>query len=218
MSKYSKYRHKKYRSANFDHKIIVPYFFLNIAVSNTMRCMHRLLSIFLVMFLPLALFAQEKGAINHFIIKENLIKNSKLAIIATDAEERPNESISGTYQFVINGFKQPLKFNEGVAVTPNAIETSAFVFIKHYNQGGSYGRLYYVWKTKDGLNPMAISWYYLILIPAIVLLIAYLFKRLLVLAVVVLIGLFIFNYSKGLNLENIFETVMYGIKSITYHL
>src|SRR5690606_33142761 len=116
--------------------------------------------------------------------------------------------------FVINGFKQELRFHEGVAITPNPIETSAFVFIKHRNQQGSHGRLYYVLKGDQGLNPIAINWYFLILIPAIILLIAYLFKLIMVLAVVVLVGLFIYNYSKGLDLENIFETVSHGIKSL----
>lgn len=167
--------------------------------------------------LTLALFparshAQDRNNINHFIVKENLIKNGKLAIIATDANENPLDSISGTYQFVINGFEQTLKFNDGVAITPHAIETSAFVFIKHRNQQGSNGRLYYVLKNNNGLNPIVINWYYLILIPAIILLIAYLFKRLMILAVVILVGLFIFNYSKGLNLENLFETLVHGIK------
>lgn len=158
--------------------------------------------------------AQETNDIDHFMVSENLIKNSKLAIIATDAEEHPNETISGTYQFVINGFKQELEFNDGVAITPNAIETSAFVFIKHSNQQGSHGRLYYIWKRDQRINPIAINWYFLILVPAVILFIAYLFKRIMVLAIVVLIGLFIYNYSKGLNLENIFETITHGIKSL----
>ena len=176
--------------------------------------MRQLLYLLTVLVIPIVLHAQHDSGINHFILKENLIKNSKLAVIATDADENPKESISGTYQFVINGFQQELKFNEGVAITPNAIETSAFVFIKHRNQNGSHGRLYYVLKNEKGLNPIAINWYYLILVPAIILLVAYLFKRLMILAVLVLIGLFIFNYSKGLDLENIFETIVHGIKGL----
>lgn len=160
------------------------------------------------------LHAQHSNGIDHFIVKENLIKNGKLAIIATDADENPTDSISGTYQFIINGFNQELKFHEGVAITPNAIEASAFVFIKHRNQRGSQGRLYYVLKNDTGLNPIAINWYYLILIPAVILLVAYLFKRLMVLAIVILIGLFIYNYSKGLDLESIFETITHGIKGL----
>ncbi|MBK1441623.1 hypothetical protein JHJ32_16610 [Parapedobacter sp. ISTM3] len=158
------------------------------------------------------LHAQQENIINHFIIKENLIKNGKLAVIATDADENPLTSVSGTYQFVVNGFKQELEFREGVAITPNAIESSAFVFIKHRNQQGSHGRLYYVVKNDNGLNPIAISWYFLILVPAVILLAAYLFKRMIVLAVIILVGLFIFNYSKGLDLENIVETIVHGIK------
>jgi len=176
--------------------------------------MQKVLYLLVSLLSPALLLAQPDHIINHFIVKENLIKNGKLAIIATDAEENPMESVSGTYQFTINGFQQELKFNEGVAVTPNPIETSAFVFIKHRNQQGSHGRLYFIWKTADGLTPIAISWYYLILIPAVILLVAYLFKRLMVLAILVLVGLFIFNYSKGLDLESIFETIVHGIKSL----
>ena len=174
-----------------------------------MRTLLYLLSFVLI---PIESHAQGVPGINHFIVKENLIKNGKLAIIATDIEENPIDSISGTYRFVINGFEQSLSFNEGVAITPHAIENSAFVFIKHHNQQGSHGRLYYVLKNDRGLNPIAINWYYLILIPAFILLIAYLFKRVMILALVILIGLFIFNYSKGLNLENLFETIVHGIK------
>lgn len=170
----------------------------------------RYLSAFLL--LPILGSAQGLSGINHFIVKENLIKNGKLAILATDANEQPLDSVSGTYQFAINGFEQALHFNEGVAITPHAIETSAFVFIKHRNQQGSHGRLYYVLKNDHGLKPIPINWYYLIIIPAVILLIAYLFKRLMILAVVVLIGLFIFNYSQGLSLESLFETIVHGIK------
>ena len=162
----------------------------------------------------LSVHAQGPNDIDHFIVRENLIKNGKLAIIATDTNEQPNEAISGTYQFVINGFKQELQFHDGVANTPDAIETSAFVFIKHRNQQGSHGRLYYVWKRDHGLNPIAINWYFLILIPAIILLIAYLFKRIMVLAIVALIALFIYNYSHGLDIENILETIVHGLKSL----
>lgn len=187
-------------------------FLLNIACPSSTKRMRIFLYLITLLLFPALCDAQDFRNINHFMIKENLIKNGKLAVIATDANENPIDSISGTYQFVINGFEQTLNFNEGVAITPHAIETSAFVFIKHRNQQGSHGRLYYIMKNDSGLNPIAINWYYLILIPAIILLVAYLFKRLMILAVVVLVGLFIFNYSKGLNLENLFETLVHGIK------
>ena len=178
--------------------------------------MYRYLLLFIVFALPFCAAARQSQSINHFIVKENLIKNGKLAIIATQADETPTDNIAGTYQFVINGFNQELQFNEGVAITPQPIESSAFVFIKHQNENGSHGRLYYIHKSDSGLNPIAINWYYLILIPVAILLVAYLFKRLMILAIIVLIGLFIFNYSQGLNLENIFETLAHGIRDFRF--
>lgn len=157
---------------------------------------------------------QQYKEIQHFVVKETLSKNGKLAIVATDASGHPLPEISGTYQFVINGFQQELLFSDGVAVTPHRMETSAFVFVKHVNTTGSHGRLYYVLKRDHELRPIAISWYFLILIPAFLLLVAYLFRRLMLLAIAILIGLFVFNYSKGLDLENILETIVHGLKEL----
>ncbi len=174
--------------------------------------MPRPLLLFVVLLLlPCFAFAQSSRIVD-FVIMENLIRNDKLAIIATDKAGVPNESINGTYQFVVNGFKQELTFNDGVAVTPQAIDKSTFVFVKHQNQQGSVGKLYFLYKTDQGFRPIFTSWYYLILIPALVLIIGYLFKRLLVWAIIALIVLFIFNYRKGLDITNIFETIVHGIQ------
>lgn len=176
--------------------------------------MQRYLYFLIVLIAPTLTNGQQFQTIDNFMVKENLIKNDKLAIIATDTAGQPLESISGTYQFVINGFRQELKFNEGVAVAPNAIEQSIFVFIKHQNQNGSHGKLYYVYRNDSGINPIEINWIYLILIPAGILLIAYMFKRLMVLAIILLVLFFIFNYNKGLGFENIFETIIHGIRDV----
>ena len=173
--------------------------------------MPRPLLLFIVLLLPCFAIAQG-SRIDDFVVMENLIRNNKLAIIATDTAGVPNEAISGTYQFVINGFRQELTFNEGVAVTPQAIDKSTFVFVKHQNQNGSLGKLYFLYKSAEGFRPFLINWFYLVLIPALVLIIGYMFKRLLIWAVVALIALFIFNYKKGLDITNIFETIVHGIK------
>src|SRR3546814_1977840 len=51
-----------------------------------------------------------RSQINHFIVEENLLKNDKLAIIATDSLEQPLENINGTFQFSLNNFTYPLEF------------------------------------------------------------------------------------------------------------
>jgi len=174
----------------------------------------RFLLLFVLFSLPVPDALAMEGGIRDFEVRENLIKNDKLAIIALDSLGNPQESINGTFQFRINGFKQELQFNDGVGIAPNAIESSIFVFIKHQNQSGSQGKLYFVMKSAKGINPIYINWYYLILIPMVIILLGYLFKRLIVVAILLLVGFFIFNYSKGLNLENLFDTIVHGIRGI----
>lgn len=159
-------------------------------------------------------FGQERN-VQDFQVMEPLIKNNKLAIIATDDAGTPLEEISGTFQFVINGFKYDLNFAEGVAIAPQPVEKSTFVFIKHINQLGSNGKLFFVYKNNSGINPIFIPWYYLIIVPLLIILIGYLFKRLLILAIILLVGLFIFNYSRGLDISTLFDTVVHGIRNLT---
>jgi len=174
----------------------------------------RFFLLFVLFSLPVPDALAMEGGIRNFEVRENLIKNDKLAIIALDTLGNPQESINGTFQFKINGFKQELQFRDGVGITPHAIESSTFVFIKHQNQSGSQGKLYYVMKSSKGINPMYINWYYLILIPLAIILLGYLFKRLIVVAILLLVGLFLFNYSKGLNLESLFDTIVHGIRGM----
>lgn len=158
--------------------------------------------------------AAPDNSINNFIIKENLIGNGKLAIIACDSAEKPLESVNGIFRFVINGFQHELRFHDGVAITPQTLEKSTFVFLKHRNESGSHGKLYFVAKNKNGLNPIQISWIWLIAIPVVIILLMYLFKRFVVAGILILAGLFYFNYSKGLDIENLFETIFHGIKGV----
>lgn len=150
--------------------------------------------------------------IRDFVIKEHLSQNGKLAIIATDSAGMAEEHINGTFKFVINGFDHDLRFHDGVGVAPNAINASAFVFIKHANHFGSNGKLFYVVKNDRGLKPIFINWYYLIIIPLLIIVIGYVFKRLLIVAVIALVGLFVYNYSKGLDLQNLIETIVHGVR------
>lgn|SRR5690606_6324402 len=191
--------------------------FLNIVCfSDTMyRLTIKYLLLIVVMASPFSLAAQSTGnRINHFIVVENLLKNDKLAIIATDSLEKPLEHINGTFQFSLNNFTYPLKFNDGVAVTPNQVEKSTFLFIKHQNEEGSHGQLYYILKRDAGLNPIKISWILLILIPAVLIFVVMLFRKFLTIAVIGLLIFLYFNYKQGLDLTTFFETLVHGIKGL----
>lgn len=169
---------------------------------------------FIMLFAFLSVKASAQNiAINNFIVKENLLKNDKIAIIAADSADHPVEGVNGTFLFVINGFKQELKFNDGVAVAPQQIEKSTFIYIKHTNDNGTHGRLYYVIKKGDNLNPVKINWLLLVLIPLIIIILASMFRRFIVFALILLAVFIFFNHSNGLSIPTWFETIIDGLKS-----
>jgi hypothetical protein len=176
--------------------------------------------LFMLVLRPVNLSAQEGSAlqtqmaINNFIVKENLLKNEKIAIIACDADEKPLENVNGTFQFSVNGFKQVLRFNEGVAIAPQPINESTFIYLRHKNETGTHGKLYYVLKQENNLKPIKINWMMLALVPIALILIAFTFRKLLIYAVVVLLVIFLFNARQGLNLPTFFDTIFDGLKSL----
>ena len=176
--------------------------------------MKRLLFLFLLL-LSAAISAQGQTInLKNFIVKEHLLKNGKLAVIAADGNETPLESINGSFLFSINGFKQELKFHDGIAVIPQVIDKSTFVYLKHQDDSSSKAKLYYVLKKESGLNPLKINWTFLILIPLIVVIVASMFRRFIVFAVLIFLGLFFFNSSNGLSLPTFFDTIVEGLKSV----
>jgi len=152
--------------------------------------------------------------IKNFIVKENLYKNNQLAIIAADQDEKPLENLNGTFKFSINGFEQELKFNNGAAVVPQPISKSTFIYIRHENESGNHGKLYYVIRKYDMLNPIKISWMVLVLVPAIIILLAMMFRKFIIIAGILLIVMFYFNTSNGLKISTFFDTVFDGLKNL----
>lgn len=159
-------------------------------------------------------FAQKDVLIKNFIVKENLLQNNKLAIIAVDSLDLPEEFVNGTFSFTINGFKQLLEFNDGVAVCNMEIEKSAFVYIKHENGEKEVSKMLYVVKTDTGLNPIKINRYLLLIIPIGLILIGYMFRRLIGIIIFILMGYIYFNYSKGLSFPTFLESVFDGLKNL----
>jgi hypothetical protein len=165
------------------------------------------------LFLATNCMAQETD-INNFLVKESLLKNSKLAIIAADSLDNPLEKISGTYTFSVSGFTQSLTFNEGVAILPLAIDKSTFVYIKHQNDQGTHSKLLYVYKKEGNLNPFTISRIFMIIVPLVIIILAFAFKRFIYIAIILLIIFLIFSYSNGLNISTFFETTFDYLRNL----
>jgi hypothetical protein len=158
-------------------------------------------------------FAQNAD-INNFIVKESLLKNSKLAIIAADSLDQPMEQINGLYTFTISGFSQSLKFNDGVAILPLQLDKSAFVYVKHQNDKGTHSKLLYVYKKEGSLNPFTINSMWLVIFPLLLIFIAFAFRKLIIFVVIMLLVFIYFNHSNGLNISTFFETIFDGLKKV----
>lgn len=156
----------------------------------------------------------QTAAINNFLVKENLLKNSKLAIIAADSLNNPNEKINGVYTFSVSGFTQSLKFNDGIAVLQLPIDKSTFVYIKHQNDAGTHSKLVYVYKKDTDLTPYAINSLWLFIIPTILVIIAFAFRKLIIFVVIAFLIFVYFNHSSGLNLSTFFESIFDGLKNL----
>lgn len=185
-----------------------------------MRFNRTLLCLFLFLLAGEQVFSQSdisnrhEIALNNFVVKENLLKNNKIAVIAADENEKPLENLSGTFQFSVNGFQQELKFNNGVAVASQPIDRSTFLYLRHENESGTHGKLYYIYKKDDNLRPIKISWLILVLVPLGIIVLATMFRKFIIIAGILLLLLFFFNSQNGLKLPTFFDTVVDGIKSL----
>lgn len=173
----------------------------------------RLLFFIAFFFTSIQCFSQATG-INNFIVKESLLKNSKIAIIAADSLDQPIEHINGTYTFSVSGFTQQLNFNDGVAILPLPIDKSTFVYIKHENDQGTHSKLLYVYKKNSDLNPITISRIFFIIIPILILILVFAFKKFIYMGVILFLIFFFFSYSNGLNISTYFETIFDYLKGL----
>ena len=170
--------------------------------------------LFLFLFVASTTGFAQKADINNFIVKESLLKNSKLAIIAADSLDQPMEQINGIYTFTVSGFTQTLKFNDGVAVMLLQLERSAFVYIKHKNDAGTHSKLLYVYKKDGNLSPYQINSMWLILFPMIIVVLAFAFRRFIIIALLILLIFFYFNHANGLGIGTFLETIFDSLKRL----
>lgn len=176
--------------------------------------MKRALLIVIFLIVKTASLYAEPVLIDYFTIRENPFAKDEIAIVATDSGTAIQENISGLFNFSINGFSQELRFDKGTAFYRHKIDKSTFVYIKHVNDSGTHSNLYYLYRHDGVITPVHIKWTYMALIPVLILLLAYLFRKLLVLAVVLIIGFFIFNHMNGLQIGTFFETIVDGLRNL----
>jgi hypothetical protein len=153
-------------------------------------------------------------AINHFIIKENPFSKDEVAIVATDSLGNTRENVDGMFSFTVNGFDDTLHFVKGVAFYSHKLDRSAFLYVRHQNDSGTHSILYYVYRTDDKLTPIHIAWVWLLAIPCALFLLAYMFKRFIIVAVIIFCIFLFFNYHNGLTIPTFFQSIIDGLKNL----
>ena len=153
-------------------------------------------------------------AINHFLIKENPFAKDEVAVIATDTAGTIQESVNGIFTFSLNGFTEQLTFDKGTAFYRKKIEKSTFIYIRHQNDDGTHSMLYYIYRHDSKLSPVKISWVVLIGIPLALVLLGYLFKRFIIIALIIFCIFLYFNHSNGLNVSTFFQSIIDGLKGM----
>lgn len=176
--------------------------------------MDKLLHLIVFAFLTIPLTGNTQIRIDDFEVKENLTSNGKVAIIALDTVGNADETVNGTFLFAINSFEQSLLFHNGVAVPSHPVDGSTFVYFKHKNQHKTTGKLYFIHKKENKINPYKINGLVLILIPAFFLFIAYAFKKFIYAFLLLAVVYVYLHYSKGLDLSKIIESALEAIKNL----
>ncbi len=167
-----------------------------------------------LIFLSAGFAFADRVSIDHFAVRENPFAKDEIAIVATDTASNILEHVNGRFSFTVNGFQEVLKFEKGTSFYRHKLDRSSFLYVKHINEQGTHSSLYYVYKGSDRLTPVHISWMVLLAVPILLILLCYLFKRMIILAIVIFCVLLYFNHQAGLGIPTFFESIIDGLKGM----
>jgi hypothetical protein len=156
-------------------------------------------------------------SINHFVVKENPFAKDEIAIVAVDTAQNIQENVNGLFTFTINSFTEQLTFDKGTAFYRHKIEKSGFVYARHENDQGTHSMLYYIYRHDSKLSPVKISWILLVCIPIGLILLGYLFKRFIIIAIIIFCIFLYFNHSNNLSIPTFFQSIIDGLKGLFAH-
>ena len=176
--------------------------------------MKKLLLIICLLALSAVTAFADTVTIDHFAIKENPFAKDEIAIVAVDTAHNVLEKVNGTFAFTVNGFQEELKFDKGTAFYRHKLDKSSFLYVKHVNDAGTHSILYYVYKSDDKLTPIHISWIVLLAIPLLLVVLGYLFKKFIIIAIIIFCIFLYFNHHAGLSVPTFFESIIDGLRGL----
>jgi hypothetical protein len=176
--------------------------------------MKKFLLVAFVTILSAGFAVADTVTIKNFEVKENPFAKDEVAIVATDTAHNALENVNGKFTFSVNGFTEQLRFEKGMAFYRHKLDKSTFLYVKHVNDSGTHSLLYYVYKTDDKLIPIHISWAVLLIIPVVLIVLSYMFKRFIIFAVIIFLIFLYFNHHAGLGVPTFFESIFDGLKGV----
>jgi hypothetical protein len=176
--------------------------------------MKRILFVLAISIFSGSLAFADTVSIDHFVIKENPFANDEIAVVATDSLNNIRENVSGVFSFAFNGFDESLTFDKGTAFYRHKLDKSTFLYVKHVNDAGTHSALYYVFRHDSKIDAIRISWILLLIIPIILVLLAYTFKRFIIIAIILFCIFLYFNHHNGLSIPTFFESIIDGLKGL----
>ena len=176
--------------------------------------MRKLFTVICVFIFSASFALADTVTIKHFVIKENPFAKDEIAIVATDTASNILENVNGKFAFTVNGFEEQLRFEKGTAFYRHKLDKSSFLYVKPVNDSGTQSILYYVYKSDDKLTPIHISWIVLLAIPILLVVLGYLFKRFIIIAIIIFIIFLYFNHHAGLGIPTFFESIIDGLKGM----
>ncbi len=132
-----------------------------------------------ILFSTANLFANEKSIKDFKLVTEN----NQLNIRILDEEGKVQKDINENILFVFNGFEVLLRFSNGEAVYPPKLKESTLTFIKV----NGISKIYVLFLKDSFSRAYEIPRWWLFLIPILVLILCFLFRKLLYVAIGILI-------------------------------
>jgi len=176
--------------------------------------MKRILFVCLLCIFGASAFA-DTVSINHFIVKENPFAKDEIAIIATDSAANIRQDVNGIFNFSVNGFDDTLRFDKGTAFYRHKLDKSTFLYIKHVEANGNiHSSLFYAFKRDTKIDIFHISWILLLIIPILLIVLGYVFKRFFIIALILFCIFLYFNHHNGLSIPTFFESIFDGLKAL----
>lgn len=137
-----------------------------------------------------------------------LVKEDVFKIQAINKEGNKEESISGIYTLVVNGYFENVNFVKGEALLSKNFESSEIFYIKHERSSNTIRHLYYSFSNWV----IAIPFWLLLLIPLLFLVLAMFIKRILFL--ILLIGFVLFFVLQGMDMSSFMTLIKESISQL----